>query len=100
MTMIHWIVLGGLGAVVVLSWAFWRQIRGLFADSETLWLARMQMAVGVLMQLDLTPIIPSKYLGIYVVISGLLTEMARRSRTKKSTEVLPSELEPDPKPKG
>jgi hypothetical protein len=60
----------------------------------------MQMRVGVLIQMDLTPVIPSKYLGIYVVIAGVLTEMARRSRTKKSTDMLPADLEPDPKPKG
>lgn len=51
-----------------------------FKDSETLLLARLQMLVGTLMVVDLAPILPAKYLPVYVVVMGLVTELARRSR--------------------
>lgn len=80
MTMTHLLVTGGLVALVALAWLFWPRIQGLFADSETLFFGRLQMLVGALMTVDLSPVVPSKYMGLYVIATGLITEMARRSR--------------------
>jgi hypothetical protein len=62
----------------------WARIRQWFHDSETIFWARLQMFVGVvwttLVSVDLAPLLPAKYLTVWLVISGVVTELARRSR--------------------
>ena len=87
MTNLLWIV-GGFAVAGFLAFVFWNKIGGFFRDSETLFWGRLQMAAGavfsVLAVTDLTPIFHAFDLGkwapVYLVISGLVTELARRSR--------------------
>ena len=62
----------------------WEKIKAWFKDSETIVWARLQMAVGavwtVLLQVDLAPVMSTKQLTIWLVVSGVITELARRSR--------------------
>lgn len=81
LTTTHYLVMAGLAAALILAWIIWPRIQAVFADSETVFLARFQMLLGVLMMADLTPIIPARYMPFYVVASGLITELARRSRS-------------------
>lgn len=80
--------IAALIVVVLLAWFLWPQINHWFSDSETLFWGRLQMLFGavltVLTTTDLTPIFASaglaKWLPLWVVISGIITEMARKSR--------------------
>lgn len=75
-------------AVVALAWFFWPRIGPWFSDSETLFWARLQMFAGVVLTVlattDLSPVFGAAGLGkwapVWVVISGIVTEVARRSR--------------------
>jgi hypothetical protein len=62
----------------------WEKVKAWFKDSETIFWARLQMFVGavwtVLVQADLAPLLEPKYLTIWLVVSGVITEVARRSR--------------------
>lgn len=62
----------------------WKSIRNFFSDSETIFWARLQMAVGalwtVLVQADLAPLLNPKWLTVWLVVSGAITEFARRAR--------------------
>lgn len=57
-----------------------------FHSSAVIWFARFQVLVGavwtVLIATDLSPVISNpKYVTAWLVASGLITEMGRRSRT-------------------
>lgn len=57
-----------------------------FHSSAVIWFARLQVLVGavwsVLIATDLSPVISNpKYVTAWLVFSGLITEMGRRSRT-------------------
>lgn len=67
----------------------WQKIRAFFRDSETLFWARFQMLVAaviaVLATIDpmlFASYIPTDWLPIYIFISGVITEIARRLRAK------------------
>ncbi len=62
----------------------WSKIKDWFSRSETIFWARLQMFVGAiwtaLVAVDLAPLLPPKYLTVWLVISGAVTELARRRR--------------------
>jgi len=67
----------------------WQKVRAFFRDSETLVWARLQMLgaaiIAVLATIDpmlFASYIPTGYLPIYIFISGIITEFARRLRAK------------------
>lgn len=98
--MMEWILpLGGLVVLLALIWLFWPKIGPkLFGDSETLLWARLQMLGGVIVAADLTPLLQaaglSRWVGVYVLASGIVTELARKSRTEGG--VLTDNLTPIP----
>lgn len=60
------------------------RIKAWFKDSETIFFARLQMLIGsiwtVLVMVDLSPVLAPKWLTVWLIVSGAITEMARRSR--------------------
>lgn len=63
----------------------WDKIKSWFKESVTIFWARVQTIAGVLLSVlgavDLSPLgtaLPSKYAGVWLVISGIVTELARR----------------------
>ena len=67
----------------------WQRIREFFLDSETIFWARLQMLgaaiIATLAAIDpmlFSSYIPTGYLPIYIFISGIITEFARRLRAK------------------
>jgi hypothetical protein len=65
----------------------WQRIRKFFKDSETIFWARLQMLIAaiitVLATIDpsiFSSYVPAGYLPIYIFVSGVITEMARRAR--------------------
>jgi hypothetical protein len=82
-------VAAGVGvAFAATVWLFWPKIGSWFRDSETLFWARLQVAAGAILGAvavtDITPIFQAfglaKWTPVYLVASGLLTEVLRRSR--------------------
>lgn len=82
MTTIHLITLVCVVLLVAAAWLVWPRFshRFGFGDSETIFLSRLQVLVGVLMATDLAPILPAGWLPYYVVAVGLIGEIARRNR--------------------
>lgn len=86
--MIFWLFTIVAAVLVGAAWLSWRHISRWFSDSETLFWARLQMAAGavltVLSTTDLTPFFNATGLGkwapLWLVASGIITELARRSR--------------------
>ncbi len=62
----------------------WRSIRVWFKDSETIAWARIQLVVGavwsVLAMSDLSGVLPAKWLPYWLIFSGIITEISRRTR--------------------
>lgn len=65
----------------------WTRIKAFFADSETIFWARLQAALGTvalaLTYVDpavLEPIIPGKWFPLFLVANGIATEFLRRRR--------------------
>lgn len=62
----------------------WEKIKAFFKDSETIFWARLQMVAGVvwtvLVATDLSPLLDPKYLTIWLIVSGAITEVLRRAR--------------------
>lgn len=65
----------------------WQRIKSFFRDSETLFWARLQTALGVvataLTYLDptlLASVIPAEWFAWFLVFNGLATEYLRRRR--------------------
>ncbi|PAQ06784.1 hypothetical protein [Mesorhizobium temperatum] len=67
----------------------WTRIKSYFSDSETIFWARLQAAIGVVAAVVtyvdpqvLAPLIPSEIFPWFLVINGLLTEFLRRRRAE------------------
>lgn len=65
----------------------WDKIRQFFLDSETIFLARLQVFVGIVVSafLMLDPslfeaYVPARWVPVYLLAIGVLTEYARRRR--------------------
>ena len=66
----------------------WQRIKNWFRDSETIFWARLQAALGVLAGIVtyvdpvvLQPILPPEWFPWLLVVNGLLTEYLRRRRS-------------------
>jgi hypothetical protein len=81
-------ILAAMAAAGIVAFLFWPKIASYFRDSETLFWARLQMAIGgiweVLMMTNLGPVLDLSGLGKWAPIilfgQGIVTEVARRSR--------------------
>jgi hypothetical protein len=67
----------------------WNKIRAWFKDSETIVWARAQMLAGVVLTVIaatdpalFNQYIPERWLPLYIVGAGIVTEVARRARAK------------------
>jgi hypothetical protein len=67
----------------------WQRIRAWFKDSETIFLARLQMLVGILWSvlptIDPTlfqSLVGERWFGMFLIVWGVITEIARRRRAK------------------
>lgn len=65
----------------------WQHIKNFFKDSETIFLARLQTFVGIVsaawLAMDHSAIaqyIDSKWIPVYLIGAGIVTEIARRYR--------------------
>lgn len=65
----------------------WTRIKAFFADSETIFWARLQAVIGVVAGIVtyvdpqvLAPVIPGEWFPYFLVINGVLTEFLRRRR--------------------
>lgn len=65
----------------------WYRIRVFFSDSETIFWARLQTALGVIATVMtyvdptmLAPVIPSEWFAYFLVANGVATEYLRRRR--------------------
>ena len=58
------------------------KVKSWFADSLTIGWARAQILLaavwGVLVTVDLTPVLSQKWLTVWLIVSGTVTELARR----------------------
>ncbi len=65
----------------------WQKIKNWFKDSETIFFARLQLFIGAVWQTlvmtDLSPILPPKWLPVWLILSGVVTEYLRRRREKE-----------------
>lgn len=67
----------------------WTKLKAWFKHSETIAFARLQMLLGAIMTtISVTDpalfnqYVPENWLPIYIVVSGILTELLRRARAK------------------
>lgn len=64
--------------------SLWTRVKNWFKDSETLFWARLQVFVGILIEVvamtDLSPVLPPAWIPIWFIFSGVLTEILRRRR--------------------
>jgi hypothetical protein len=67
----------------------WQRIRAFFRDSETIFWARLQMLIAAVVSVVATidpslfaSYVPTGYLPIYIFVSGVVTELARRHRAE------------------
>lgn len=65
----------------------WQWIKKFFRDSETLFLARLQMFLGAAAELltyvpaeTWAPILPPQWFGWFLLVNGVATEWLRRRR--------------------
>lgn len=65
----------------------WTKIKAFFSESETIFWARLQAAIGVVAGIVtyvdpqvLAPIIPTEWFPYFLVINGVLTEFLRKRR--------------------
>lgn len=65
----------------------WAKIKAFFSDSETIFLARIQMIAGIvwsiLPTIDPTlfqSLIGERWFGVFLIVWGVVTEIARRRR--------------------
>lgn len=60
----------------------WQKVKQWFNESMTILWARAQMLIGVvwttLSAVDLSPVLPPKWLPVWLVLSGVVTELTRR----------------------
>ncbi|TPJ70452.1 hypothetical protein [Mesorhizobium sp. B2-6-7] len=67
----------------------WTKIKSWFKDSETIFVARLQVLIGIVLTAlaaidpaTITPYIDPKYVPLVLVGLGIVTEWARRRRAK------------------
>ena len=64
----------------------WTRIKNWFRSSETIFWARLQVLVGslwvALSASDLSPLLSPKYMAIWMIVNGFITEYLRRRRTE------------------
>jgi hypothetical protein len=65
----------------------WERVKRFFKDSETIFWARLQMLIAAVITVLATvdpnlfaAYVPTGYLPIYIFVSGVVTEWARRRR--------------------
>ena len=62
--------------------AYWEKVKAWFKDSLTIAWARLQIVLaavwGVLVTVDLTPVLSQKWLTVWLIVSGTITELTRR----------------------
>lgn len=65
----------------------WDRIRRFFRNSETIFWARAQTFIGLLAGIAtyvdpqlVAPVLPAKWLPVYLLVNGVLTEYLRRRR--------------------
>ncbi len=62
----------------------WDKLKAWFSRSETILFARLQVLAGavwaVLTAVDLSPVLEPKWLTVWLIASGVVTELARRAR--------------------
>lgn len=60
----------------------WDKIKAWFKDSLTIAWARVQLVLaaawGVLLTVDLTPVLSQKWMTAWLIFSGVVTELTRR----------------------
>ena len=60
----------------------WTKIKSWFKNSETIFFARAQVFIGavwgVMIATNLAPVLSEKHLTIWLIVSGVITELARR----------------------
>lgn len=60
----------------------WDKIKAWFKDSVTIAWARFQLLLaavwGVLLTVDLTPVLSQKWMTAWLIFSGVVTELTRR----------------------
>lgn len=60
----------------------WQKIKDWFKDSTTIFWARLQVLFatvwGVLVTIDLAPVMSQKWLTVWLIVSGVVTELTRR----------------------
>lgn len=76
----------------------WPRIKQFFLDSETIFLARLQVFVGIVFAVVLatdpqlfTAYIPAKWIPVFLFGWGILSEYARRRRTSLKAESTPDD---------
>jgi hypothetical protein len=67
----------------------WTSIKNFFKDSETIFYARLQYALGIVAMIVtyvepsvLAPILPSEHFPLFLVLNGVMTEYLRRRRAE------------------
>lgn len=60
----------------------WQKVKDWFKDSLTIAWARLQVLLaavwGVLVTIDLAPVMSQKWLTVWLIVSGVATELTRR----------------------
>jgi hypothetical protein len=75
----------------------WTRIKNWFRNSETIFWSRLQVLVGslwvALSASDLSPLLNPKYMAIWLIFNGFITEYLRRRSTETVTvpPVVPGE---------
>lgn len=84
-------------AISAAAWFLWPDIKHWFADSETIFWARLQTGLGAIwtamQQADISSIFSNlgyaKYAGIALLVMGVVTELMRKSRTVGGGDLTP-----------
>lgn len=65
----------------------WSKVKAFFSDSETIFLARLQMIAGIVWSVLPTidpalfqSMIGERWFGVFLIVWGVVTEIARRRR--------------------
>lgn len=65
----------------------WQRVKRFFSDSETIFLARLQVLAGVLWNVLPTidpmlfqSLIGARWFGVFLIVWGIIAEIARRRR--------------------
>jgi len=82
MSWIHIVVVAFVLGLIVVAYLSWDELKNRFGfgDSETIFLSRLQVLVGALMATNLAPVLPPSAVPYYVIVMGVIGELARRNR--------------------